>query len=91
MVASVFKRSRVERVEARHPQHVAFFKPADDAAQLRAVSPRAACRFPKDLLGSGGAQLLYLRVEALAVGRYSCIAPNHGPILHRIYATGKPF
>jgi hypothetical protein len=36
-----------------------------------------------------------LRPEAaapvLTVGRYSCIASNHGAILHRIFATKKPF
>jgi hypothetical protein len=34
-------------------------------AQLDAVGLRAARRFPQDLLGSGGAQLLHLRVEPL--------------------------
>src|ERR1700719_961776 len=71
IAASVFNRSRVDRASRSRRvtvKHVALFKLADDAAQLGAVGSRAACRFPKDLLGSGGAQLLHLRVEALAVG-----------------------
>ena len=70
IVASVFKRSRVrarQPVEARHAQNVAFGKLAEGAAQSGAAGLRAARRFPKDLLGSGGAQLLHLRVEALAI------------------------
>jgi hypothetical protein len=35
--------------------------------------------------------LLHLRVEALAICRYPCIAVNHGPVMHWIYATKKPF
>jgi len=64
IVASVFKRSQVK---ARYHQHVAFGKPVERAVQLDAVCLRAARRFLKDLLGSGGAA--FLRVEA-AVGRY---------------------
>jgi hypothetical protein len=36
-------------------------------AQLHAVGARSADRLSVDLLGSGGAQLLHLRVNALAV------------------------
>src|SRR5271168_4116877 len=58
IAASVFRRSPVE---ARHHQHVAFGELVERAAQLNAVGLRAAGRFPQDLLGSGGAQLLHLR------------------------------
>jgi hypothetical protein len=61
------------------------------AAQLDTVGLRAARRFPQDLFGSGGAQLLHLRVEALAVGRYPCIAVNHAGILLLYSAPEKPF
>ncbi|VTZ51613.1 hypothetical protein MPC4_400014 [Methylocella tundrae] len=88
-VQEVARRAR-QPVEARHGQNVAPGNLADDAAQLGAVSFRAARRFPEDLLGSGGAQLLDLRVEALAVRRYPCIAINHRPLMHLIYATKKP-
>jgi hypothetical protein len=43
------------------------------AAQLDTVGLCASCFLEKPL-GFGGAQLLHLRVEALAVGRYPCIA-----------------
>lgn len=46
-------------VKPRHRQHVALFKRADSEAQLGAVGPRAAGRLAKNLLGSGGAKLLY--------------------------------
>jgi hypothetical protein len=48
------------------------------AAQLNAVGPRAAGRFPKDFLGSGGAKLFYLSIKALALGRDSCVTVFHG-------------
>jgi hypothetical protein len=69
------------RATARHRQHITFGKLADDAAHLGAICLRAACRFPQDHPGSGGAQLLYLRVNALAVGRYSCMAIGGHPSL----------
>jgi hypothetical protein len=78
-VQEVAGRAR-QPVEARYHQHVAFSKLADDAAQLGAVGPRAACRFPKDLLGSGVTQLLHPRVEVLAVGRYPRVAVFHGSL-----------
>ena len=92
--ASVFKRSRVER--ARRSRRVTISTSPSSislkgAAQLRAVGLCAAGCFLKNFLGSGGAQLLRLRVNALAVRGYPCIAVNHGMILHRTFATGKPF
>jgi hypothetical protein len=76
---------------ARHYQHVALGKLIERAAQLDAVGPRAACCFFKDTRGSSGAQLLHLRIEALAVQRYSCIAQNHGMILGYILHLKSPF
>jgi hypothetical protein len=76
LAAIVARRSR-QPVEARDHQHVALVDLVEGASQLRAVGPRAACRLPKHLLGSGGAKLLYLRVKALAVGRDSRVAVNH--------------
>jgi len=76
-------------LKARHHQHVAIAELVNGAAQLGAVGLRAARRFRQDLLGSGGAKLLHLSVNALAVGRDSRIAVNHGSIIHRIYATKK--
>ena len=46
-------------------------------AELRAVGLGSAGRLAKNLLGSGVAQLLHLRVNALAVRRNACIAVNH--------------
>ena len=80
-----------EAVEPRHHEHVAVGKLAHDAAQLDAVRPRAACRLAVDLGSSGGAQLLHLRVNALAVRRYPCIAVNHRLLMHVIFAQEKGF
>jgi hypothetical protein len=93
------RRQRVQKIagragkplKPRHHQHVAIGKLVESAAQLGALGLRAACGFLKYLLGSGGAQLLHLRVEALAVGRYLCIAVNHARILLLYSAPGKPF
>jgi glycosidase len=52
---------------------------------------RIAGRLAENLFGSGGAQLLHLRVNALAVCRYPCIAVNHGSLMHRIFAIKKAF
>jgi hypothetical protein len=59
-------------------------------AQLHPVGPRSARRFTKDFFGPGPAQLLHLRVNALAVCRYPRIAVNHAGILHVIFAQEKP-
>jgi hypothetical protein len=45
---------------------------------LSAVGSRAARRLLKDLLGSGGAKLLHLRVEALAVRARRSSSRNAG-------------
>jgi hypothetical protein len=58
--------------------------------ELRPICLGAARRFPVHGLGAGGAELAHLRVHALPVRRYPCIAVNHGSILHRISATEKP-
>ena len=64
-------------VKARHHQHVTLIELVEGAAQLAAVGSRAACRLSKDLLGSGGARLLDLTVNALAIGRVSRVAVIH--------------
>ena len=88
-VEQVARRAR-QPVKARHHQHVAGGELVERAAQLRAVGLGAAGSLAKHLLGSGGAQLLHLRVNALAVRRYSCIAVNHALLMHVISAQKKP-
>jgi hypothetical protein len=83
--------ARSKAARARHHQHVALGKLIESAAQLDMVGLRAACCFIKDLRGSGGAQLRHLRIDALAVRRYSCIAQNHGMILGDILHLKSPF
>jgi hypothetical protein len=63
----------------------------EPTAQLHPVGPCAACRLAENFLRSSLAQLLPLRVNALAVRRYPCIAVNHGSTMHRIYATKRAF
>jgi len=87
------QRTRVDRL-SRHSARRAELNPLDQRiiAPLQAVieqdhridGERNRCPLP-------GAQLLHLRVEALAVGRYSCIAQNHGMILLLYSAHEKPF
>jgi hypothetical protein len=87
------RRQRVQEVAGRARQRVTV------STSPLASWPRTRCNWARlvcaplavSFLDSGGAQLLHLRVEALAVGRYSCIASNHGMILHQHYATGKSF
>jgi hypothetical protein len=88
IAATVLRRSRVDRA-SRSGVHIAFVERRQCAAQSGAVGPCAACCFTKDFLGSGLAQLLHLRVNALAVCRYPCITVNHGSIMHVIYAQKK--
>src|SRR5258708_3797596 len=80
-----------EAVEARHHHHVVGSEPVERPTKLRAVGLGPACCLPIDLFGSGGLKLLDLSVHALAVRRYPCIPVNHGTIMHRNYATKKPF
>ena len=75
-VQQVARRAR-QPVEARHQERVALAKGGNRAPKLGAVALRTAGRLPKNLFGSGGAQSLHLRVNALAVRRDSCIAENH--------------
>ena len=92
--ANVFKRSRVDRASRSRRVTIStspFAHPAKDLAQSRSVLSRPTRRLTKYLLGSGHAQLLHLRVRALAVRRYSRIAVNHRSIMHQIYATKSPF
>jgi hypothetical protein len=76
-------------VKPRHRHHVARGEGVQQPAQLGAVSLGPARHFPKHFLASGLGQLARLRLDALAVRRYPCIAVNHAPIMHWIYATKK--
>jgi hypothetical protein len=89
-VQEVAGRTR-QTIKARHKQGVAVVKAAYRARQLGAVGLRAAGRLLEHLLRSGGAQLLHLSVNALAVRRDAGIAENHGLIVHQTFATEKPF
>jgi len=83
--------ARSKSARSRHHLYVALGKLIERAAQLDAVGLRAVCCFFKYLRSSRGAQLLHLRVEALAVRRYSRIAQNHGMILGYILQLKSPF
>ncbi len=85
------KRELPQTIKARDGQNVALFKLADSAAQLRTVGTCAAGRFPKHFLGSGGAQLLHLRIDALAICRNSSVAVNHALLMYVTSAREKTF
>jgi len=76
-------------VESRHGHHVARGERVEQPAKLGAVGLHPARHFPKHLHASGGGELPRLRVNALAVGRDSCIPVNHEVIMHRISAPEK--
>jgi hypothetical protein len=59
-------------------QASAAAKLREGAAKLRAVGARVARRLAENLVRSGGAKLLELRVNALAVRQNPCVAVNHG-------------
>jgi hypothetical protein len=83
IASSVFRRSRVDRAQAVEPrdhEHVAGVELGENAAQLGAVGLRAARGLAPNLLRAGRAQLLHLCIDTLAVGRYSCVAPDHGRV-----------
>ncbi len=84
------QRSAPARSRGRH-QHLAALKAADSAAQPRTVGMRAARGFPKHFVGSGGAQLLHSRVNALTVCRNSGVAVNYALLMGVISAQGKRF
>jgi hypothetical protein len=67
-----------QAVKARHHQHIALAEPVQCAAQLRSVGACTARRFAEDFFTTGSVKLLHLRVYALPVCRYPCIAVNHG-------------
>jgi len=78
--ASVLRRSRVER--ARRSRRVTRSVSPSSRARNRSrqfppLGLGSAGRLPKHLLGSGGAKLLHLSVDALAVRRDSRVAVNH--------------
>jgi hypothetical protein len=76
-------------VKPRHRHHVAGGEGVQQPAQLDAVGLGPARHLPKHFLASGLGQLAHLRLDALAVRGYPCIAVNHAPIMHLIYATKK--
>ena len=75
-VQKVARRSR-QPVKARDHKHVVGGDLGERAAQQCPLGLRTASCLPENLPGSSGAQLLHLRVDALAVGRDSCVAVNH--------------
>jgi hypothetical protein len=84
-VQEVARRSR-QAIKARDDEHVADVELGEHAAELGAVSLRAA----RHLARAGGLELAHLGIDALTVGRDSCIAVFHGVILHRNSAPEKP-
>jgi hypothetical protein len=64
-------------VEPRHRQHVAGVEHVEQPAKLCAVGLRAARHFAEHLFASGLGELAHLSVNALAVGRYPCVAVFH--------------
>ena len=65
---STERASSRQTVKARHQERVAFAEGGNRAPKLGAVALRAAGCLLENLFGSGGAQGLHLRVNALAVG-----------------------
>ena len=88
----MLRRSRVERAR-RSRRATRSTLPASSsverAAQLRPLGLRPARHFAKHFFRAGGAELLQLGVNVLAVRRDSCIPQNHEAILQQIYATEK--
>ena len=72
-------------------EHVALAQLRQSAAELNAIGLGSAGGLASNLLGSGRAQSLHLRVNALAVRRYPCVAQNHGLILLLYFAPEKLF
>jgi hypothetical protein len=64
-------------VKPRCHEYVAGVELVKRAAKPGAVGLRAARRLAPHLPGTGGAQLLDLRFDALAVRRYPYIGMNH--------------
>src|SRR4051794_35548465 len=60
-------------------------------AQLRPVGLGSARHFAEHFFGSGGGQRCNLRLDALAVRRYPCIAVDHAHILHVYSAQENEF
>jgi hypothetical protein len=58
-------------VEPRHHHHVAGGEVIEQPAKLHPVGLGPARHFPEYLLGSFGAKLAHLRINALPVRRYS--------------------
>ena len=91
------RRERVEKiagrarqpVEPRHHQHVAGAERVERPAKLRPVGLGSARHFAEHFFGSGGGQRCNLRLDALAVRRYPCIAVDHAHILHVYSAQVK--
>ena len=61
----------------------------EKSAELRPVGLGTDRHFAEHFFGSGGGQRRKLRVDALAVRRYPCIAVDHALILHVYSARGK--
>ena len=61
----------------------------EKSAELRPVGLGTDRHFAEHFFGSGGGQRRKLRVDALAVRRYPCMAVDHAAILHSIICTRK--
>src|SRR5665647_3102848 len=72
-------------------EHVALAELRQGVAKLNAICFGSAGSLPPNFRGTGRAQSLHLRVNALTIRRYPCIAQNHGPILLLYYAPEKLF
>ena len=80
-----------QAVEPGHHEHVAGGELGEHPAELRPVGLGSARGLAEHLAGAGRPELAHLGVNALAVGRNSCIPVNHGVQSAPIYATEKPF
>ncbi len=91
IIASVLKRSRVERANLSR-RVTTTSSPSASWAITRCSWARSFCaarRLPKHLLSSSGAKLPHLGVNALPVCRYPSVARSHGLLLQQISATKK--
>ncbi len=85
IAARVLRRSRVERASRSSRvthEHVAGVELVEHSAELRPVGLCSARHFAEYLFGSGGSQCRELRIDALTVRRYPCMAVDHATILH---------
>jgi hypothetical protein len=90
MVLRVRKRSRVESVESSDHEHVTGVEGGDGAGELGTVGLRTPRLLAEHLDGIGEGQGVDLRVDALSIRRYPCVAVNHPAIMMATYAMEMP-